>query len=54
MSEGLLTVKARRGYYVTPVTATALQDGYGVRLALELHAAERTVGTLAAGQKEFP
>ena len=46
VSEGLLTVKARRGYYVTPVTAAALVDGYDVRLALELHAAERTVGGL--------
>jgi len=44
VSEGLLTVKARRGYYVTPVTATALADGYDMRLALELHAAERAVG----------
>jgi DNA-binding GntR family transcriptional regulator len=50
VSEGLLTVKARRGYYVTPVTADALHDGYEVRLALELHAAERTVGTLDAQQ----
>jgi len=46
VSEGLLTVKARRGYFVTPVTDEALADGYEVRLALELHAAERTVGTL--------
>ena len=44
VSEGLLSVKARRGYYVTPVTPTMVDDGYGVRLALELHAAERTVG----------
>ncbi|MFN8223146.1 MAG: GntR family transcriptional regulator [Gaiellales bacterium] len=47
VAEGLLTVKARRGYFVTPVTKEALVDGYDVRLALELHAAERTVGTLA-------
>src|SRR5262247_2919388 len=46
VAEGLLTVKARRGYYVTPVTAVALAEGYDVRLALELHAAERTVGRL--------
>lgn len=44
VSEGLLTVKARRGYYVTPVTSTTAADGYDVRLALELHAAERSVG----------
>ncbi len=46
VAEGLLTVKARRGYYVTPVTPVALAEGYDVRLALELHAAERTVGRL--------
>jgi len=46
VSEGLLTVKARRGYFVTPVTEAAVEDGYEVRLALELHAAERTVGAL--------
>lgn len=48
VSEGLLTVRARRGYYVTPVTAVALAEGYDVRLALELHAAERTLGQLGA------
>ena len=46
VSEGLLSVKARRGYYVTPVTAKTLVDGYDVRLALELHAAEATVGSV--------
>jgi len=46
VSEGLLTVRPRRGYYVTAVTAEALAEGYEVRLALELHAAERTVGRL--------
>lgn len=50
VSEGLLTVKARRGYYVAPVTEKALEDGYDVRLALELHAARATVGTLDASQ----
>ena len=44
VSEGLLSVKARRGYYVTAVTAETLVEGYGVRLALELHAAEDAVG----------
>jgi DNA-binding GntR family transcriptional regulator len=47
VSEGLLTVKARRGYYVTPVTAKALEEGYDVRVALEIHAAELTVGKLS-------
>ena len=48
VSEGLLTVKARRGYFVTPVTADALAEGYEVRLALELHAADRAVGRVAS------
>src|SRR5262249_15787800 len=43
VSEGLLTVRPRRGYYVTPVTARALAEGYDVRLALELSAAERAI-----------
>ena len=50
VSEGLLTVKARRGYYVRPVTAEALVQGYDVRLALELHAADSTVGRLEPDQ----
>ena len=41
VAEGLLTVRPRRGYYVTPVTAEAVDEGYDVRLALELLAAER-------------
>ena len=44
VSEGLLIVKARRGYYVTPVTESALVEGYDVRLGLELHAAEAAIG----------
>jgi DNA-binding GntR family transcriptional regulator len=50
VSEGLLTVRSRRGYYVSPVTATACAESYEVRLALELHAAERTVGGLDESQ----
>lgn len=50
VAEGLLSVKARRGYYVTPVTSSTLGDGYGVRLALELHAAERSVGAVGASE----
>ena len=49
VTEGLLTVKSRRGYYVTPVTAAAAAEGYDVRLALELHAAETAVGRTVAG-----
>jgi DNA-binding GntR family transcriptional regulator len=48
VSEGLLTVEARRGYFVTPVTEEALAEGYEVRLALELHAAEAAVGRVQA------
>ena len=43
VSEGLLTVRPRRGYYVTSVTARAVAEGYDVRLALELLAAERAL-----------
>ncbi len=45
VSEGLLSVKARRGYFVTPITTRVLVEGYEVRLALELHAADVTVET---------
>ena len=44
VSEGLLSVKARRGYFVAPVTAAHLEDGYDVRRALELHAAAKALG----------
>jgi DNA-binding GntR family transcriptional regulator len=44
VSEGLLSVKSRRGYYVTPLTQVAILEGYDVRLALELRAAETAVG----------
>ena len=50
VSEGLLTVKARRGYFVTPVTRRALLEGYDVRLALESHAADVAVDTAADEQ----
>jgi DNA-binding GntR family transcriptional regulator len=50
VSEGLLTVRSRRGYFVAPVTAAALAEGYDVRLALELHAAERAVPGVSATQ----
>ena len=50
VSEGLLSVKARRGYFVTPVTSQALLEGYEVRLALELHAADVAVDTASDEQ----
>src|SRR5215468_6619901 len=43
VSEGLLTVRPRRGYYVAPVTARGVAEGYDVRLALELLAAEQAI-----------
>lgn len=51
VSEGLLTVRPRRGYYVTPVTVRAVAEGYDVRLALELLAAERAIGRLDQSQR---
>ena len=50
VSEGLLSVRPRRGYYVLPVTARAVAEGYDVRLALELLAAERAVGNVDASR----
>ncbi|MFN0156276.1 MAG: GntR family transcriptional regulator [Gaiella sp.] len=50
VTEGLLTVQARRGYYVKPVTSEAVMEGYDVRLALELYAAGCSVGHITADQ----
>ena len=50
VSEGLLSVRPRRGYYVSPVTARAVAEGYDVRLALELLAAERAVDRITPDQ----
>jgi DNA-binding GntR family transcriptional regulator len=44
VAEGLLSVKSRRGYFVMPLTEAAIAEGYEVRLALELQAAEAAVG----------
>ena len=44
VSEGLLSVKSRRGYFVTPLTELTIEEGYDVRLALELQAAESAIG----------
>ncbi|MBS1894178.1 MAG: GntR family transcriptional regulator [Actinobacteria bacterium] len=49
-TEGLVDVRSRRGYFVTPITAKEVTEGYDVRLALELMAAERAVGTLERPQ----
>jgi DNA-binding GntR family transcriptional regulator len=50
VSEGLLTVKSRRGYYVSPLTEAAIAEGYDVRLALELQAAESAVGKVGRAE----
>ncbi|MHB8650962.1 MAG: GntR family transcriptional regulator [Gaiellaceae bacterium] len=48
--EGLVSVQPRRGYYVTPLTQKLVSDAYDIRLALELMAAEQTVGRLDDAQ----
>ena len=54
VAERLLTVKSHRGYFVTPLTESALEEGYDVRLALELQAAESAIGRLGrAGLQRF-
>ena len=50
VAEGLLTVKSRRGYYVSPLTEAAIAEGYDVRLALELQAAEGAVGKVGRAE----
>lgn len=51
-AEGLVDVRSRRGYFVTPITTKEVDEGYDVRLALELMAAERAVGTLSDARLE--
>ena len=50
VAEGLLSVKSRRGYFVTPLTEAAIAEGYDVRLALELQAAETAVGRVGRNE----
>lgn len=47
VAEGLVSVERRRGYYVTPLTGEAIVHAYDVRQALELHAAEVSVGRVS-------
>jgi len=44
VTDGLVSVEPRRGHFVTPLTRTLVENAYDVRLALELQAAERSVG----------
>jgi DNA-binding GntR family transcriptional regulator len=48
VGEGLVSVEPRRGYFVTPVTVPLVVQAYDVRQALELHAAEVSVGRIGA------
>lgn len=50
VDEGLVAVRPRRGYSVTPLTQKLVSDAYDVRLSLELMAAEKTVGLLDDAQ----
>ena len=53
VSEGLLTVRPRRGYYVAPVTAQAVAEGYDVRLALGGAAPVQFIGRLSLDSSGF-
>lgn len=46
VEEGLISLRPRRGYYVTALTQKQVNDAYGVRLSLEIMAAEETVARL--------
>lgn len=50
-TEGLVSVD-RRGYSARPVTATLMFESHNVRCALELYAAEQSVGGAGAAQLE--
>ena len=45
-SDGLVSVRSRHGYFVSPLTYADVSAGFGVRQALELQAAEAVVGKL--------
>src|SRR5437763_9188944 len=46
VTEGLVSVRPRRGYFVTPLTPKVVCDAYDVRYGLEVVAAEKTVAHL--------
>ena len=48
VGEGLITVERRRGYFVRPLTADVVLNAYDVRLALEIGAAEASIGAIPA------
>ena len=48
-TEGLVEVRPHLGHFVKPLTVASVVEAYDVREALELWAADRTVGRVAAG-----
>ena len=48
-SEGLVEVKPHLGHFVKPLTVASVCEAYDVREALELWAADRTVGRVSRG-----
>jgi DNA-binding GntR family transcriptional regulator len=49
-SDGLIEVRPQLGHFVKPLTRGVLDEAYDVREALELYAAEQTVGRLEPEQ----
>jgi DNA-binding GntR family transcriptional regulator len=49
VTEGLVEVKPHLGHFVKPLTAASVSEAYDVREALELWAADHTVGRVARG-----
>ena len=49
VTQGLVDVDAR-GYRVRPVTVKRMEEAHGVRCALELYAADQTLGRLSTDQ----
>ncbi len=50
VSEGLVEVKPHLGHFVKPLTVVSVCEAYDVREALELWAADRTVGRVAPAE----
>jgi 4-nitrophenol 2-monooxygenase / 4-nitrocatechol 4-monooxygenase, reductase component len=50
IGEGLVVRSEERGYAVTPLDAARSDDAFDARMAIELGAADLTVGKLSAGQ----
>src|SRR4051812_23467037 len=50
VTEGLVEVKPHLGHFVKPLTVASVCDAYDVREALELWAADRTVGRVDRGE----